>query len=251
MMTVKVQCECGQKFSFDVEPVNGVMPWTVACPSCGVDGTVAANQVIARQLATPAEAPSVVTPIRVSARQPVPVAATAPAAGAAPPPISPIRIPPKPPEAPRLAAEAPAPEPAPARPRSLSAYQAMQLGLVDHDQARIEARAKIMWGDSREEVIKYLMIQQFTAQEASDYVQELQKERASTVRKNGIRKLIIGSGLISIPIVTTIIMLSLGLIFVKILAFAVMAGLYGVWQFLNGLIMTVAPAREPGDVADQ
>ncbi|HEU5395975.1 MAG TPA: hypothetical protein VFV81_02320, partial [Verrucomicrobiae bacterium] len=114
-----------------------------------------------------------------------------------------------------------------------------------------EARAKIMWGDSRDEVVKYLMIQQFTPPEAAEYVQELLTERATTVRKNGIRQVIVGSAMISVPIVTLLIMLSLGLVFVKVMALTVMVGLYGVWQFLNGMIMAVAPAREPGDVADQ
>ncbi len=48
MLPIKIVCACGQKFSFDVEPVNGQMPWTVACPSCGTDATAAANEIIAR-----------------------------------------------------------------------------------------------------------------------------------------------------------------------------------------------------------
>lgn len=50
MMTIKLQCSCGQKYAFDVEPVNGMMPWTVTCPVCGLDGTAVANQVIAQSL---------------------------------------------------------------------------------------------------------------------------------------------------------------------------------------------------------
>lgn len=50
-MTIKVQCGCGTKYSFDVEPQNGVMPFTVNCPSCNTDGTAAANEMIAQTLA--------------------------------------------------------------------------------------------------------------------------------------------------------------------------------------------------------
>jgi len=53
MITVKVQCECGQRYAFDVEPVRGRMPSSVACPICGVDGTPAANQIIAQTLPPP------------------------------------------------------------------------------------------------------------------------------------------------------------------------------------------------------
>ena len=46
-MELKVQCGCGTKYAFDVEPVNGRMPTSVACPSCGTDGTYAANEMLA------------------------------------------------------------------------------------------------------------------------------------------------------------------------------------------------------------
>ena len=38
-MEIKVQCGCGTRFAFDVEPVNGRMPVRVNCPGCGADGT--------------------------------------------------------------------------------------------------------------------------------------------------------------------------------------------------------------------
>jgi outer membrane protein assembly factor BamB len=49
-MTIKVQCGCGARYSFEVEPQNGVMPSRVTCPACNADGTDAANQVIAQTL---------------------------------------------------------------------------------------------------------------------------------------------------------------------------------------------------------
>ena len=47
---VKIFCACGQKYSFEVQPGEGRMPFPVACPACGQDGTHQANQVIARLL---------------------------------------------------------------------------------------------------------------------------------------------------------------------------------------------------------
>lgn len=59
MVPVKIQCGCGQKYSFDVEPVNGRMPSNIACPVCQMDGTTVANQIIAQTLAAiaPVQAP--------------------------------------------------------------------------------------------------------------------------------------------------------------------------------------------------
>jgi len=72
MIPVKVQCGCGQKYAFDVEPVGGRMPSPVACPVCAADGTGAANEIIARSLAasTPiaaAYAPRLTMPVAAPA----------------------------------------------------------------------------------------------------------------------------------------------------------------------------------------
>ena len=55
MITVKIQCSCGQKYAFDVEPINGRMSSSVACPACGADGTDAANEIIVQSLAAQTE----------------------------------------------------------------------------------------------------------------------------------------------------------------------------------------------------
>jgi hypothetical protein len=47
---VKIVCHCGQKYAFDVYPLNGRMPSPVRCPVCGMDGTVVANEIIALAL---------------------------------------------------------------------------------------------------------------------------------------------------------------------------------------------------------
>ena len=53
MMSIKLQCSCGQKFVFDVELVNGHMPTAVKCPACGRDATQAANEEIAKRAPAP------------------------------------------------------------------------------------------------------------------------------------------------------------------------------------------------------
>ena len=50
MIPVKIYCACGQKYAFEVEPRDGWMPVTVACPVCQRDGTADANQFLARIL---------------------------------------------------------------------------------------------------------------------------------------------------------------------------------------------------------
>jgi len=52
MIPVKIQCSCGQRYAFDVEPICGRMTSSVVCPVCGADGTLAANEIIAFTLAS-------------------------------------------------------------------------------------------------------------------------------------------------------------------------------------------------------
>jgi hypothetical protein len=50
---VKIQCDCGTRYKFDVEPLHGRMPQKVSCPGCGVDGTPAANECLRQRLGAP------------------------------------------------------------------------------------------------------------------------------------------------------------------------------------------------------
>jgi hypothetical protein len=211
MMPIKIECECGQRYAFEVEPVNGRMPSSVACPVCGADGTTAANEIIAQQFA--------------------PVATALPSA-----PMNSSRI--------RLASPTTTVAPRPTRPDP-------RLGLVDRAQAEHEARAKAMWGDSPEQVRSYLMIQGFGHEEASSLVKMVFHERAAAVRANGIRKITIGAGMMCVPVIALIVFLFVGVIPLKLFAVTIMIGLWGVWLVINGILMTIAPKSERGDVANQ
>ena len=134
--------------------------------------------------------------------------------------------------------------PAPAH----SSHDARRLGIVNREQAEVEARAKISWGDSPEEVTKYLMLQGFSAVEARDLVQVMFKERLAAVRMNGIRKIMIGAGLICVSVIGFFV---LGRVSIKLMAIAIFGGLYGAWLGINGILMIAAPKLESGDVAEQ
>ncbi|MEY4387350.1 MAG: hypothetical protein RLY20_2633 [Verrucomicrobiota bacterium] len=107
-MEIKIQCDCGQKFKFDAEPVNGRMPWEVNCPVCGASGTDKANWVIAH--AAPSPTVPVATPLSAPIAPIGSVTSAPPAAPVAQP--LPNAEPPKP----RLAIRQHAPAPAAAAP---------------------------------------------------------------------------------------------------------------------------------------
>jgi hypothetical protein len=83
-MEMKIVCDCGQKYAFDVEPVDGRMPATVNCPACGGDGTPAANDILSQIF--PDQPPVIPVAVAVEraaveAAPPPPIAPAAPAGG--------------------------------------------------------------------------------------------------------------------------------------------------------------------------
>ena len=100
MMELKVHCDCGQKYKFDVEPVRGRMPFTVTCPICGADGTAKANAILSETYVHQIPAPTPVPPSPAPASPPSPaleqpklrvnLPSANPPPPSAPPPISPL-----------------------------------------------------------------------------------------------------------------------------------------------------------------
>jgi len=61
-LTLKIECQCGTRYKFDVEPVDGRMPMEVFCPHCGADGTDEANRQIEDQMGKKSGTPKVEVP---------------------------------------------------------------------------------------------------------------------------------------------------------------------------------------------
>ena len=81
-MEIKILCQCGTKFKFDVEPIHGRMPAPVNCPACAADETAQANTIIQSTLAPappePAAAPNPPAPAPGGLRINRPAAPVAP-----------------------------------------------------------------------------------------------------------------------------------------------------------------------------
>lgn len=109
-MELKIQCGCGSRYKFDVEPVDGRVPAPLSCPNCQASWTEVANSMIADTLAASTQS-------QPAAAAAAPISSSAPPPPAVPPParmglrLSSHAAPPEA-EAPALAA-APASEAAP------------------------------------------------------------------------------------------------------------------------------------------
>jgi hypothetical protein len=191
------------------------MPSLVACPACGADGTAAAEDAIARSQASPV--------IAASPAAPVP-------AGTATLVTQPTMR-------------------APARMHSQPGRAS--LPPPDRAKAEAEARLKIFWGDPREEVVKFAMMQGLPRDEALALVAALVKERVAMLRGIGIRRITVGISLVCVPFIAYLIFQRIGVLPLKLFALTVMAGLYGAYLLLTGLLMVFFPKSEQGDIADK
>ena len=123
---------------------------------------------------------------------------------------------------------------------------------IDRGQVEIEARAKTFWGDSREEVLKYVMMQGISAAEATELANGLFAERAQIIRGAGVKKIIIGIPLMILPVAFWIFCsVQYRFVPLKLWAITAMGGLYGMYCFFKGLIMFFSPNSEPGDCSEK
>jgi hypothetical protein len=237
MVPVKIECDCGQHYAFDVEPVNGRMPSAIACPGCGADGTAAANAILSLFLSstTRGDGPVVIHPVKQELHLAAPVPVPVPTSVAS--------------EASVIAAIS---KPVGYKPVG---YSGRQLGLVGRKQAEVEARAKVSWGDSKETVIEYLMMQGYPHQDAVDLAAVMYKERRATTRANGVRKTLIGSSLMVLAAMIWVFFIHLDALTARVVArlvgVAVLIGCVGIWQFINGAILLLVPGLDKGDVTEQ
>ena len=92
LVEIKIPCDCGTKYKFDVEPLNGRMPQRVFCPGCGFEGTGVANDQLREKLAPRPGLGAKTAPLPVSSS---PVRSEAlevlPPVAAMPLPTSPLR----------------------------------------------------------------------------------------------------------------------------------------------------------------
>ena len=199
--------------------MNGHVPAQVVCPSCGVDGTAAARAALGQSsdATTPTPAASPATPA-----SPTPRLHLAPASSP------------------------PGPARGAARPRTTFIP-----GQTDRTQAVYEARARISWGDPPREVAAYLMSLGYKKEEALEMVNEMFKERASAFRAKGIKYIFGGIALILVPIVTWLVALAVGSIYITFFLFTIAVGFCGLTMALKGVSMVRSPKSQEGNVAEQ
>lgn len=190
------------------------MPYAVACPVCGADGTAAADEAISQSL------------------EPVGISATCGQVAGLQLAARPV-----------LRAATPSVR--------TSARPASSLPKPDPGKIEAESRSKICWGDPPDDVVKFAMMQGLPREEAQELLQALLRERFGMLRGIGIRKIVTGVPLTCVPLASLLVFHKIGILPLKLFAITVMVGLYGVFLLYRGCFMVFLPRFEDGDVADK
>jgi hypothetical protein len=118
------------------------------------------------------------------------------------------------------------------------------------NQALIQdAKSKIIWGEDPEDVKRYLRENGNIGDAQVDgLIKAFMSERNAHARGEAIKKITVGSLLLSIPILyLAISYFIIGYIFTKIVALTCVPGIYGLIKLSDGLILMLKPSTKIDD----
>jgi len=118
------------------------------------------------------------------------------------------------------------------------------------DHVLNEAKAKVIWGDSIDEVRTWLDGQGISSMQADEILAACVKERAVEFRKRGIAEVIIGALVFVLPLLVVAAMYFMGIIFVWIAALCYLTALYGLFRCAKGLWWLLRGAKSEGSLAE-
>jgi hypothetical protein len=114
----------------------------------------------------------------------------------------------------------------------------------------VEARAKIMWGESPAKVHAFLMSKNVGEKDATTLLEEVITERAETVRSDGTKKLWIGGLFVAAPIAYYFVSHAVGYWSLKFFAGLIVLGAVGIAKVTKGVSMVFRPRAVTGDLSN-
>ncbi len=123
---------------------------------------------------------------------------------------------------------------------------------MDQNKLISEARARIIWGESSRSVRDFLISNGISATAADVKINEFNLERNSEIRNIGTKDVFVGLVLTCATGVTSYIIISnrASVIFSRALGLVFLAGLYGLWKLLHGLIYLIRPQSVHSSIPD-
>ncbi len=128
--------------------------------------------------------------------------------------------------------------------------------IMNTDDLFVEARARIIWGDDPKSVRAFLASNGMSAADADVKIKELTLERNAEIRRLGIRDVLVGvlliatAGIFSYWMFTSSHIPRVSVRSAKGYGILVLAGLYGLWKLLNGVMRLARPKAEHESIPD-
>ncbi len=115
----------------------------------------------------------------------------------------------------------------------------------------VDARAKIMWGESPAKVRAFLLAKEISEADADALLEEIAVERAESIREDGVKKALLGAGMVIAPIAYYY---AAHLLFefwsLKLFAALLVVAAVGVVKLARGLAMVFRPRSIAGDLSN-
>ena len=115
------------------------------------------------------------------------------------------------------------------------------------EQAKVEARAKIIWGDKPKQVIFFLRARGISLEDAIEITDEALAERAAEKRSAAVQKIIGGILLLTLPYFGNLLLQAFGtlsLISMLVFGLACAAALFGLYWIVSGFITIFFPKMD-------
>jgi hypothetical protein len=121
------------------------------------------------------------------------------------------------------------------------------------DKIISEARARVIWGEPSLTVRDFLISNGVPAAVAEAQLKGFQSERSRELRKIGFRNVLIGgvlTGAAGVTLYSAFAIANGSSGIIKALAVVLLAGIYGLWKLVKGVVYLVRPQSEHGSIPD-
>jgi hypothetical protein len=121
------------------------------------------------------------------------------------------------------------------------------------DKIMTDARARIVWGESPQSVLESLVSKGVSIDAASKKVQEFELERNQELRRIGVRNILEGGVLAAAASVALYLGLRVSSAtsgIIRVLAIVLLAGIYGFWKLIKGIVYVLRPQSEHKSIPD-
>jgi hypothetical protein len=121
------------------------------------------------------------------------------------------------------------------------------------DKIMTDARARIIWGESPRSVRDFLVSNGVSVDAADTKILEFELERNRELRRIGLRNVLVGGVLAAAASIALCLSFSIASAtsgIVRALAVVLLAGLYGCWKLIKGIVYLLRPQSEHKSIPD-